>query len=98
MPSRNQKYILPVIVLVFFLGSFLLDFYVGRSEKDETVSFSNDALAVEIFENPFAAEALEAKAALVWDVQEGKAIYSLNEEAQLPLASLTKVMTALVAK
>lgn len=40
---------------------------------------------------------LEAKAAFVWDVNRKESLYSLNEEAQLPLASLTKLMTAITA-
>lgn len=38
-----------------------------------------------------------AKAAYVYDVATGEVIYSRNAELQLPLASLTKLMTALVA-
>jgi D-alanyl-D-alanine carboxypeptidase len=40
---------------------------------------------------------LEAKSAYVLDVVENKIIYKKNELAQLPLASLTKLLTALVA-
>ncbi len=38
-----------------------------------------------------------AKAAYVWDAQNQKEIYSKDGKERLPLASLTKVMTALVA-
>lgn len=48
--------------------------------------------------NPFAGINLEAKAAIVFDALENKIIYSLNSEEQLPLASLTKIMTAVVAR
>jgi len=41
---------------------------------------------------------LQAKAACVFDVWENKMIYELNMDTQLPLASLTKLMTAIVAK
>ncbi|MES2087376.1 MAG: serine hydrolase [Patescibacteria group bacterium] len=41
--------------------------------------------------------ALEAKAVYVYDVKENRALYSLNGDAQLPLASLTKVMMAVTA-
>src|SRR3989339_716997 len=46
--------------------------------------------------DPFEDLVLEAKSAFVWDTYENKIIYSMNGEAQLPLASLTKLMTALV--
>jgi serine-type D-Ala-D-Ala carboxypeptidase (penicillin-binding protein 5/6) len=40
---------------------------------------------------------LEAKSAFVWDITHQRALYSHNASAQLPLASLTKLMTSLVA-
>ena len=40
---------------------------------------------------------LEARAAYVFDVDTGRVLFSLNSDAQLPLASLTKLMTAAVA-
>src|SRR3989344_1796607 len=48
--------------------------------------------------NPFDEINLEAKAAIVFDALENKIIYSLNSEEQLPLASLTKIMTVVVAR
>lgn len=41
---------------------------------------------------------LEARAAVVWDISRGEPLYVLNDEAQLPLASLTKLMTAYTAR
>ncbi|MBI4086635.1 D-alanyl-D-alanine carboxypeptidase [Candidatus Kaiserbacteria bacterium] len=40
---------------------------------------------------------LTAHAAYVWDIKNQKALFNKNASAQLPLASLTKLMTALVA-
>src|ERR1700733_5661431 len=40
---------------------------------------------------------LQAKSAYVFDVAQNKVIYEKNQNVQLPLASLTKLMTALVA-
>lgn len=48
--------------------------------------------------NPFAEINLEAKAVIVFDALEKKIVYSLNDEEQLPLASLAKIMTAVVAR
>lgn len=48
--------------------------------------------------NPFALINLEAKAAIVFDLLENKIIYSLNGEEQLPLASLAKIMTAVITR
>jgi len=49
------------------------------------------------FVDPFKDLALEAKSAYVFDTQKGEVLYSYNENARMPLASLTKIMTALVA-
>jgi D-alanyl-D-alanine carboxypeptidase (penicillin-binding protein 5/6) len=47
--------------------------------------------------SPFASLALEARAAYVYDVAEQRVIFAYNEQMQLPLASLSKLMTALVS-
>jgi len=48
--------------------------------------------------NPFESVALTAKAAYVYDIATGEMLYEKNSELQFPLASLTKIMTALVAR
>lgn len=40
---------------------------------------------------------LEAKAAYVWDIQNKRMLYEKNGDSRMPLASITKLMTALVA-
>jgi len=40
---------------------------------------------------------ITARAAYVWDIKNQKALYNKNAGKQLPLASLTKLMTALIA-
>ena len=40
---------------------------------------------------------VNAKAAVVYDIENGTAVYARNENARLPMASTTKIMTALVA-
>ena len=51
----------------------------------------------ELRENPFETVSITAKAAVVFDVSRNKILYGYHEEDQLPLASLTKLMTAVVA-
>lgn len=41
---------------------------------------------------------IEGEAAAVYDLETGQLIFSVNSEKQLPLASITKVMTALIAR
>lgn len=50
-----------------------------------------------VMKTPFDNVSLGAKAAFVYDVAEGKVLYKKNEFAQLPLASITKLMMALTA-
>lgn len=47
--------------------------------------------------SPFLSFELEAKAIYVFDIKNNKVLYAKNENVQLPLASLAKLMTALVA-
>ncbi len=47
--------------------------------------------------NAFAAVSIEAKAAIVYDLVTGETLYARNAEAQLPLASLTKLLTVYAA-
>lgn len=39
---------------------------------------------------------LSARAAIAYDVRSGRTLFSKNEDAQLPIASITKVMTAVI--
>lgn len=43
--------------------------------------------------DPYAAVVLEAEAAIVYDLATGEVLYEKNAQAQLPLASLTKLLT-----
>lgn len=47
--------------------------------------------------NYFEGISLEGQAVYVWDIEKEKVLYAQNEEAQLPLASIAKLMTVAVA-
>lgn len=49
----------------------------------------------EIKPNPFSAIEVEGKSAFVWDVINKRSLFEKNSDAPRPLASLTKVMTAI---
>ena len=51
-----------------------------------------------VAEDPFAKITLEARAVFVYDLTTGKTLFSKNENEKLPLASITKIMTTLVAR
>jgi len=46
----------------------------------------------------FPTTALQAEAAYVYDIRTGEVLFAQNEDKRLPLASLTKIMSALVAQ
>lgn len=48
--------------------------------------------------NPFDNILIQARAGYVFDLKSGKVLYTKNENEKLPLASVTKLMTALVAR
>lgn len=48
--------------------------------------------------NPFAGLSLTGHAAFVWDIEAHRKLFGKNEYERLPLASITKMMTALLAR
>lgn len=87
-------------ILVVILGSpHAISFWksLNIEKSDAQVVTPELAEAPTFHEDPFKDIALEARAAYVWDIQEQRPLYAKNAHAQLPLASLTKLMTGLVA-
>lgn len=100
--NRRVVIILQLLLLVLILsglfGAFLLDKKQAASVT-EAIPLSEAPLAAA---NPEVLQKLQevqvrAKAAYVWDVTRGEALYVKNEDAVLPLASITKLMTSLLA-
>lgn len=79
---------------VFFIAVF--SFSVRMLEANKKIAAAPSPVTAPA-PDPFKNINLKAQAAYVFDIRTGKALFARNEEAQLPLASLTKVMTALVA-
>ena len=89
--------------LALFLGIVLmisvlkLPAPVRHSMSDKQAGAVSSGIA-EFPQNIFENLNLKANSVYVFDIGENKPIFSLNENLQLPLASLTKIMTALVAE
>lgn len=66
------------------------------SQTLEPVTVADDSSSFETAYDPFITLTLEARAAYVFDIKENRELFALNEETQLPLASITKLMTALI--
>ncbi len=106
VPVSQQLLVLTVLLLIIFGGGFMPKFiaYLG-DENTNSVTIplaqtSQQEAVVEIIEaqeDPFAEIEILADAAYVWDVLNQKVLYSKSPDEQLPLASITKLMTALVA-
>ncbi|MBU0723176.1 hypothetical protein KJ973_03210 [Patescibacteria group bacterium] len=76
--------------------AFALDvfnFTQTQSSVDEEVIPVN----VVLYKNAFEDIDIQAKAALVLDIATGKVLYEKNKNDRMPLASLTKTMTAIIA-
>jgi serine-type D-Ala-D-Ala carboxypeptidase (penicillin-binding protein 5/6) len=78
------------IILVIFLT---ISVVLGARIQRGNVSKPSQVVTATPFDNI----RLSAKAAYVYDSRTGKVLFSKNPTKRLPLASLTKVMTALVA-
>ncbi|MBX4206334.1 hypothetical protein KW784_00920 [Candidatus Parcubacteria bacterium] len=88
MPDSDKNF--PMILLgasVFFVVAFL-SLKPGELARPKPAEVP--ALA-------FPKVTIEAKAAYVYDLREGKELYAKNADTRLPLASVTKLMSALVA-
>lgn len=79
-----------LILSLFIFSSGLFDI-----QKQDIVATPAQSLKSPV--NPFEHVSIEAKSAYVYDLRTKEILFSKNEQAQLPLASLTKLMTALVA-
>lgn len=93
--QKNQRSLVPALVLfaaviVFYLIGYE-SYYTRNNERDMAGKITTDQ------SNPFLNISLEARAAYVYDVNSGKTLFALDENKVLPLASLTKLMTAVIA-
>ena len=80
---------LGVFLLILLIISFVANHQVKRGDISSPAKI--------VHAEPFKDISLTAKSAFVYDVRNDKVLFEKNKDVQLPLASLTKVMTALVA-
>lgn len=69
----------------------------AQAENISPVTVHEEISATEII-NPFENISIEARAGFVMDLKTGTVLYAKNENEKLSLASVTKLMTALVAR
>ncbi len=89
--SHEVKFftVLGIVLVIFLTVSLVLGSKIQRGEISVPTKVVEDS--------PFDKIKLTAKAAYVYDSRTGEVLFAKNETKRMPLASLTKVMTALVA-
>lgn len=103
LPVFKQLAILGVLLLFLFASSLtprLLAMLDQQQTEDANTVVIETATALNSDTEssvPFEGITLTAKSAYVWDINTQKALFKKEESKQLPLASVTKLMTALVA-
>ena len=100
-PVKTQLFIIAMFMLVIF-GSVIVPKTIALLEDKEIPEVSQfEVLDQEanVTKVPAKIDSLDirAQSAFVWDVREQRVIFQKEADEQLPLASITKLMTALVA-
>jgi len=78
-------------------ASFILALFIFIPQTFEKPASAPIVATVEPIPNAYADVSVEAKAAIVYDLTTGETLYAKNAKAQLPLASLTKLLTVYAA-
>lgn len=99
LPMIPQLLVALGLLVIIFAASYIptISKDQAMAEPTQLEARVESALEVEEKEDVFLNAEVTARAAYVWDVKNQKALYNKNASAQLPLASLTKLMTAIVA-
>mgnify|MGYP001567642280 CR=1 FL=1 len=97
IPKTHIIYGMSACVAAFGILAVILFMRVPLEHQSlPATTLSRDANSA-VPHDPFAGITLTAHAAYVFDAERGVPLFALHENVQLPLASLTKIMTALVA-
>lgn len=88
--SEIRLFFVLILVLLFLITVFYI--YGLRIERKDI------SVPTEVVAKPFPTVVLKAKAVYVYDIRTQRVLFALNENTPLPLASLTKIMSALVAE
>ena len=88
---RHIPYTLVSVLILVILALFVTSLS-HKKEEDNTVSINKLEHSPLLLDNK-----LEAKAAFVLDVRDNIVLYEYNADTQLPLASITKLLSVLVA-
>ena len=87
--------LLGIVFGTSYIPGFIRDRNAPMSTVEERIRANENAEQAKV---PIPEPTVGAESAYVWDAATQKALYNKNASAQLPLASLTKLMTALVSR
>lgn len=91
---ENRKLLNLALLLILALSLFILvSLFISRGTRSHDQGALVEAPKVDVFKDTN----LIARAAIVYDVKNKKILYAKNEHEVYPLASITKVLTALTA-
>jgi D-alanyl-D-alanine carboxypeptidase len=96
-PTKKKKHwqLWLVIALILLIAGGLILYVMNYRDRKPLKALDEEVVKIET--SPFEDILLEAQAVYVWDSVTKETLYSQNAEAQLPLASLAKIMVAIVA-
>jgi D-alanyl-D-alanine carboxypeptidase (penicillin-binding protein 5/6) len=103
LSQRRLVIIFQLAILLFILGGLFSSVLIGKKQAASVPNTVNiqDVPVKERVENDapkkLSEVTIRAKAAYVWDVKGKRALYVKNADEALPLASITKLMTSLLA-
>ncbi len=106
-PNHSPVPVIPQLSVALFIlfSMFGVSLFVGnnavrdvKTEEHTTLPASAEPITTDDTKpDPFVGVEVAAESAFVWDVAKQRALFTKDSDLQLPLASITKLMTALVA-
>lgn len=105
-PVLAQSLLISVLLLAIFSGVWTKKDIDGSQNVEDALMHSNTSQPVSPVESDFSVAQypdfseleLEAEAVMVYDIRTGTELFSTNTDEVLPIASITKLMTALLVK
>ena len=91
--KRNNIFIVPVFLILCIIGAII--FLVSHNKKTQVVS-TTETTATSSINYSAELSGIVAKSYFVYDFTENKVLFAKNEHDQLPLASVTKLMSGFV--
>jgi D-alanyl-D-alanine endopeptidase (penicillin-binding protein 7) len=96
MKKRIWMLVLPVFALVAFVAHSETDQYQFKMDETPTVPLSFKAAPIKPLQVKASALKVRSHVALIYDEQMQRPLYSKNSQTVMPIASITKLMTAMV--